>query len=81
MSTKAKIIIALVVVAIIVGVTIWLYNKKKKEKAASTASAASEAIKKAGQVIIPRTVAPVAEAAAPAAAFDFETVKINPIDL
>lgn len=74
MSTKAKIIIALVVVAIIVGVTIWLYNKKKKEKAASTArtaSAASEAIKKSRPVIIPRTVAPIATATAPATAFDF----------
>lgn len=75
MSTKAKIIIALVVVAIIVGVTIWLYNKKKKEKAASTASAGSKAIKEAPPVIIPRTTVPVA------AAFDFETVTINPIDL
>lgn len=72
--TKAKIIIALVVVAIIVGVTIWLYNKKKKEKAASTASAGSKAIKEAGPVSGPRTAAPVAEAAAQlaeATSFDF----------
>lgn len=71
MSTKAKIIIALVVVAIIIGVTIWLYNKKKKEKAASTASAGSKAIKEPGPVSGPRISAPVAATVAPVAAFDF----------
>lgn len=74
MSTKAKIIIALVVVAIIVGVTIWLYNKKKKEKAASTASADSKAIKEAG-LVTPKPVVPVSvvEASPTFVAFDFET--------
>lgn len=48
MSTKAKIITAIVVVAIIVGVTIYFVNKKKK--AATTTASADKAIKSSGLV-------------------------------
>lgn len=60
MSTKAKIILALVIVSIIVGVSIFIYKKKKAKAAQETPG---KAIKSAGETSTTSQVKAAAQAA------------------